>query len=110
MTYEQFKTDIVTNLKEKEPSIDSITLDSTLKNNGVLLDGITIKTEGSNIAPTIYLDGYYKEFEAGTDYDQILKMILLEYKKSKREDNIDISFFFDYENRVKDRIIYKNNP
>ena len=34
-------------------------------------------------------------------------MILLEYKKSKREDNLDISFFFDYENRVKDRIIYK---
>ena len=30
------------------------------KNNGIVLHGITVTPEDSNIAPNVYLDGYFK--------------------------------------------------
>ena len=43
----------------------TIRTNDVTKNNGLVLHGVTVQPEGSNIAPTIYLDGYYKEYEDG---------------------------------------------
>jgi hypothetical protein len=37
------------------------------KNNGLVLHGITVTPEDSNIAPNVYLDGYFKQYEEGKD-------------------------------------------
>lgn len=43
-----------------------VQLQTIRKNNGLVLDGLSILAEDTNVSPTIYLNGYYKEFL--TDY------------------------------------------
>ena len=45
------------------------------KNNGLILHGITVTPEDSNIAPNIYLDGYFKQYEEGKDLDMLMDQI-----------------------------------
>ena len=45
------------------------------KNNGIVLHGITVTPEDSNIAPNVYLDGYFKQYEEGKDLDAIMDQI-----------------------------------
>ena len=46
--------------KDSKLSINEVT-----KNNGLKLMGITIMDNKSNIAPTIYLNDYYKQYQTG---------------------------------------------
>ncbi len=54
------------------------------KNNGVLLKGLTIKAEGEQIAPTIYLEEFYEQYSHTGNYDEVLKTIVRTYENSKR--------------------------
>ena len=45
------------------------------KNNGIVLHGITVTPEDSNIAPNVYLDSYFKQYEEGKDLDAIMDQI-----------------------------------
>ena len=65
------------------------------KANGVIKTGISIRTEGANIAPTIYIS-------EDMSVDENVKMILMAYENTKTPD-IDVSFFTDYE-RVKEKL------
>ena len=38
------------------------TINHIIKNNGKELDGIVIMEEGSKVAPTIYVNSYYKDY------------------------------------------------
>lgn len=42
------------------------------KNNGRVLTGLTVLPEGQNVAPNIYLDGFYMEYETGTELHMIM--------------------------------------
>lgn len=42
------------------------------KNNGRVLTGLTVLPEGQNVAPNIYLDGFYMEYETGTELHTIM--------------------------------------
>lgn len=43
----------------------SVEIKEVVKNNDKLLTGLLITKDGSNISPTIYLDGYFREYESG---------------------------------------------
>lgn len=45
------------------------------KNNGLVLHGITVTPEGSNIAPNVYLEGYFRQYEEGRDLDEVVDQI-----------------------------------
>jgi len=49
-----------------------ITVNEVLKNNGKVLTALTVLPDGQNVAPNIYLDGFYMEYERGTDLDEIM--------------------------------------
>ena len=106
MTFEEFKINIMHYIQDNEPEVDNITSVTTLKNNGIFLDGVTIKAGTSNVAPTIYLNGYFKQLENTGDFNSIANIILMEYRKSKKNIMLDVSFFLDFE-RIKDRVVYK---
>ena len=63
-------------------NIESVKINEVTKNNGVVLTGLTIMENGSNIAPNIYLDGYYEMYQSGTDMTQIKNMIRDEYLRA----------------------------
>jgi uncharacterized protein (DUF885 family) len=85
----------------------TIRTNDVTKNNGLVLHGVTVQPEGSNIAPTIYLDGYYKEYEDGEKLEDVIDRIASVAEKNAKAPaeigNIAKSFI-NFEN-VKDKII-----
>lgn len=66
------------------------------KANGIELTGIMVRREGSNIAPTVYIDGYYEEgvpVEVATE--KVKETIDREYVNINQ--GVDVSFFMDFE-------------
>lgn len=76
------------------------------KNNGVILSGIVILKNGQNVAPTIYLEPFYKKYMEGVSLGEIVLEVLQYAGKYQVEENLDMSFFLSYES-VKERIFLK---
>lgn len=76
------------------------------KNNGILLYGISLKEKESNLAPTIYMESFYEEYQKGKSLGKILYEIVNLYERHKKERDMDMEFFRDYE-RVKARLAWK---
>lgn len=78
----------------------------TKKNNGVVLHGIRIIDPESNIAPVIYLDEVFKEYQNGRNFNEIVTMFIENYEKNRLTVDFDVKDIMDYE-RVKEKICYK---
>lgn len=84
----------------------SVEVKQVVKNNNVVLDGLIIKEKEYNAAPTIYLNDYFKEYEAGKPVSTIVYEILKFYETQKPCGNINMDFFLHYE-MIQNRIVYK---
>lgn len=59
-----------------------VQLQTIRKNNGLVLDGLSILAEDTNVSPTIYLSGYYKEFL--TDgIDAVAERVIAIYEENR---------------------------
>lgn len=84
-----------------------VRLNDVMKNNGVVLSGITLMREDSNISPTIYLNNYYEAYESGTTtLKTIVNEVVDTYDHNKVSRSVNMNFFMNYE-KIKGRIIYK---
>ena len=83
-----------------------ISINHIMKNNDTELDGLVITSKNSIIAPTIYLNNYYKEYCAGKDFDAIVENIKDVYLANRDQLDFDPSVLLDF-NNVKDMICYK---
>ncbi len=95
MNYEMFAAEVIAQLKERMPDAE-IEKVSTPKNNGVSYDGIIIKKSDSNIAPSIYLDSFFDEYEDGHEICDIVDIIIDIYKKRALPTSFDISAITDW--------------
>lgn len=82
-----------------------VTVQKVNKNNGLVLDGLTILTEEVNLTPTIYLNGYYEDY-LSEGVVAVAKRIIAMYEKHKPKESVDVSFFTDIE-KVSPRIKMK---
>ena len=76
------------------------------KNNGLVLTGLTIVRENRNAYPTIYLDNYYEDYQAGRDMESIVREIKRTDEKYQVAEDFDITCFTDF-NKVKANLYYK---
>ena len=76
MTYETFLSLILNETQNLAGKDVSVSVQKTVKNNGVFLDSLSIRKAGSSIAPAICLDPYYEEAESGTPMEAIARQIL----------------------------------
>lgn len=106
MNYETFKTSAVTSLQKYFGEQVTVSLHSVTKNNNIQLDGLTIQEPSINIAPTVYLNYYYEDYLSGKSFGSVLDDIITAYHDNLPNENMDFSFFTDY-NKVKYHIIYK---
>lgn len=83
-----------------------VRLKEVQKNNGVLLQGLLILTEHQNVSPTIYMNPFLEAYEEGVPFAEIVDRILYIYEKETPGENVDISFFREFD-AVRDRICYK---
>lgn len=106
MTYQEFKSNTLHVISSRLGSAYRVTLLDIIKNNDTHLDGLTILSENSNISPTIYLNYYYDQYLSGKSISAIYEDILHSYRTHVPKENIDITFFTDFE-RIKNNIIFK---
>lgn len=70
---------------------------SVIKNNGLKKEGLLVRMEGSNCAPTIYLDDFYEAFINGSAFDNIVSDICTLMEKHVINENVNIDFFKDFD-------------
>lgn len=107
MTYEQFKIEITNVVTELISEDSSITLTPCLKNNGVIYDGMNIRSKNSNISPTIYVNEFYKEYLNGKDLQEIAELILEFHKQRQMDKEVNSDLFMTYSPYIKEHIVFK---
>lgn len=107
MNFELFKDIIKDNVSRKMGNEYKVTLTDVKKNNGLVLTGLIIRKDDSNIAPTIYLNEYYELYKMGryTIYTAVNDIIKV-YKENELKSPVDVKFFLDFET-VRPHIIHK---
>ncbi len=106
MTREDFSGKVVEKLKELVLDGVDVRVHAVPKNNGIVLDAVTIMTPGQEIAPTIYLEPYYREYCGGTPVTEIASEILAANGEFSVCDLITPGIPAGYED-VKERIRYR---
>lgn len=103
MNMEQFAESIKERLEQQ--SLLKVDLKQVLKNNGVVRCGLVLCKSEHNVAPTIYLEPFFKAYKDGADIEEIVGEILEAYENAPDED-ADMSFLRDF-SMVKDRLCMK---
>lgn len=109
MTIKDFADAVMEHLFDERPDMaetHTADLNEVTKNNGMLLHGVTIKEEGENVAPTIYLEKFFDEFKEGTPLSEITEKIIGIYEENRAPQSISVDFFTDFE-QAKDRLAMK---
>lgn len=106
MSYEEFKQEIQDHIKDFLPEKfedSEVSIHAVTKNNEIL-DGLTVTSPNSNMAPTIYLNDFYEHYENGRDMDSIMEQIASIRTEHEMDQDFDISKITNFEN-VQDKII-----
>ena len=107
MEFTNFTTLVQREVEKRAGENYRVKLNDVMKNNGVVLRGITIMQDDSNISPTIYLNPYYDAYENGdTTLGTVIDEVIDTYERNKINRSIDMKFFLNYET-VRSRIIFK---
>ncbi len=84
-----------------------VEINDVTKNNGIHLTGLSIKTVGSNISPTVYMEQFYKDYQAGKyTISEVAAEVAKIYEENKNNCSFDVSSITDLD-LVKDKICYK---
>ena len=73
------------------------------------LDGLSIRKRNESIAPTIYLNQYFNQFNDGRTMDDIVKDIIRVYENNQPENIMDVfktEDFYDFD-KMKEKIVLK---
>ena len=109
MDFEEFKNSIADQIRDFLPEKyedASVSLQEVTKNNDTVLTGLLIRTEDSNIAPNIYLENFFEQYQDGREMDDILQNIADVRVQHEMEQGFDVSKITDFD-QVKDNIICK---
>ena len=107
MEFTNFTTLVKNEVEKRAGENYHVKLNDVVKNNGIILRGITLMQDDSNISPTIYLNPYYDAYENGeTTLGTVIDEVIDTYERNKVNRSIDMRFFLDYDS-VKTRITYK---
>lgn len=107
MEFTSFKALVRDEVAKRTGEQYHVRINEVMKNNGVILSGITMLQDDNNISPTIYLNQYYDAYENGDiTLRCIVDDVLDTYERNKVNQSVDMRFFMNYE-KIKDRIIFK---
>ena len=106
VTKDEFATTLKKELQKRNPYW-SIQITHVPKVNGIVLTGLLVLSDKSNISPTIYLENFYKEYKAGLSLEAIVEKVeSLYYEHNVDEVCFDVKKLLDFEN-VKSRLLFK---
>lgn len=109
LTFEEFQgyvTDHIRELLPKEFENASAEINTVIKNNGIELKGLIVRKEGTEVAPNIYLEGMYADYESGKKtLPETMEDLSQVIVKNQGEGIADIAKEFVNFDSIKDRII-----
>lgn len=82
-----------------------VKLNEVTKNNGVVLQGLSVGRLGRNVSATIYLDSFYEMYKQDVSLSEIARRIA-SCQSQAPGTSVDMEFFSDFD-RVKERIAYR---
>lgn len=106
MTYEAFKIAMTAEVANMVGEEVDVCLHKIPKNNGIIMDAMTVMPHGGHIAPTIYLKDYFTRFEKGESMEAIARDIINISLDNPIGRIVPKDFFLKYES-VKSRICFK---
>lgn len=108
MTKEQFYENVVTGLEKILGEDVTVELQEVTKVN-LSLDGVSIRKKDESIAPTIYLNRYFSDYQEGRTMDDIVEEIIRVYENNQPDilnQKYNIQEFYDFKN-MEDKIVLK---
>ena len=105
----EFAQEVAEHLFDNRPDLaekNEVVVNEVTKNNGLVLQGLTIKSEDTNIAPTIYVDTEFAKYQDGVSIEDCIDNIIQVYEDHKAPQSISVEFFTDFD-QVKDRLAMK---
>ena len=106
MYYNEFLDEIEKQVKNRLPKEMEVICHQIMKNNGILLDAISIRKREEPVSPTIYLNVFYEEYKEGKTIDEIVDEIMELYVNHHPEFEWDLDQFLDFE-QVRKKIVFK---
>lgn len=108
MNFEEFKEYVKDNILDylpKQYEDAQVTINSVVKNNDTVLDGVQILAANSNISPVIYMNQAYENYQNGMEVDKIVGKLADCFIESRTvENSFDVGQLGDYE-QMKDKIV-----
>ena len=102
--FKEFTTELVNALENKLEGV-TITTQDVIKNNGLKLCGLQIRSE-CNVAPVIYINDFFEQYKVGKSLDRICEDIKASYFQHKPIHDFDVSKINSF-NNVKSEIVYE---
>ncbi len=106
MVYEMFQAKVADSLRSQLGGDYQLVLQKVPKNNGTILNGLSIMRKGAGVSPTIYLESYYERFQEGTSFNFIIQEILQIYQEHTAVTHLDFSILNDF-SLLRDKVMYK---
>lgn len=82
MKYEEFVCCMQTKMKEKLGEEVRTELHQVMKNNDIVLDGLSFYKKNTNMAPTIYLNELYRDYEEGKTIPELVDYVCELYEQA----------------------------
>lgn len=106
MTFQEFQDYIEEHILCGWKEDADVEIRETKKNNGITYQGLYIRASEEVIAPCLYLEEFYKDYQHGEDMDKIIEKIRYEY-----EGAMERAAFYELDatqyERIRDRIVFR---
>ena len=107
LSFEEFAKKVQEEIKSYLPekyADSTVDLHEVIKNNDTKLHALTVSSPEGNVAPTIYLEQYYGDYQDGHDFSDVLEEIAQVRINHEVGRDMDVTMLSDYE-KVKEKII-----
>ena len=108
MNFETFCKEVEAEVKKVIGNSAEVELCKVTKNNEVELTGLSIRYTGENIAPNVYLNGYYEDYLDGKTIKAVAEDVLVQDRESRVHD-FDAETIADFTNfeKIRNRIGFR---
>lgn len=106
ISFEEFKNQLKEGIEEFYLGSVTAKEHQVMKNNGLMLDGISVHSPGVNMAPTIYVNEFYEKYLSGISFKKIMREFIAVYERNRTEYCFEPDNYKDFE-KVKNNIVYK---
>ena len=76
MNYQEFRCEFLERMKEVMEEEVSITTEKINKNNGVVMEGLVLKSENARVASIFYMEDYFSYWEKGVPLEQLVRKVM----------------------------------